>query len=148
MPAARGLTRTTSSSSALLEHDDRRHELRDARDRASAAGVAAREHGAVLADEVPRGGRDVRLGSLSVGARGLDGQVASAARRATTASRALRITGATNCSAGAYHPAAAHTCAASRCASAAAAARQSASLSRYAKITEREAVTSALAGPA
>ena len=36
-------------------------------------GVAAREHGAVVADEVPRRGRDLRLGSLGVGTRSLDG---------------------------------------------------------------------------
>ena len=56
----------------VLQHDDGRHELRDARDRVGAGGVAAREDGAVLAHEVPRGGRDLRR-SGSIGARSLNG---------------------------------------------------------------------------
>ena len=112
-----------------LEDDDGSHELRDARDRPLAAGVAAREHGAVVADEVPRRGRDLRLGSLGVGTRRLHGQ-REGEESDDGEQVALRITGGRTI--GRHHPAAAHTCVASRSASAPAAARQSASESRYA----------------
>ena len=52
----------------LLERDDGGHQLRDAGHRARAAGLAARQHRAVLSHEVPRGRRDLRLGTLGVGA--------------------------------------------------------------------------------
>ena len=78
MPAAAGLDAHDVGRTRVLERDDRRHQLRDARDRTCPPRVSLREHAPVLADEVPGRGVDARSilrgGDLDVGSqRGSNG---------------------------------------------------------------------------
>ena len=78
----------------VLEHHDRCHQLRDAGDGSRAGGIVPGQYGTVVSDEVPRSGRDRRLGRLGAGTRGKskgrecgdesdDGEQSSAHQRAT-----------------------------------------------------------------